>query len=94
MALKKTLELESGVVGDYWKIKTISIDFSTEIARAALHLYINQEARLAGKAYVHTIAINVSSPDFKGSSLSDKSPLITAYELIKQLPEFELAEDV
>lgn len=49
MALKKTQELPSGVVGEYWRIVEIHHNYRDNATRVLLQLYLDENARRAGK---------------------------------------------
>jgi|1_EtaG_2_1085319.scaffolds.fasta_scaffold00140_39 hypothetical protein len=46
MALEKEHTLTTGVVGNYWRLDTITYNARTKIVRAAFGLYIDQAASL------------------------------------------------
>lgn len=49
MALKKQIELESGVVADYWKITNIFQNYLQENTSISIAGYVSKEIRQEGK---------------------------------------------
>ena len=89
MALRKQIETESGLSGNYWKITNISFSPGKNL-QVYMTLFASQEARLAEKKGV-TIRIfeGVTQPNSFDTNL-----IAHCYNQLKQLDEFSGSVDV
>lgn len=96
MALQLDKELESGVVGNYWKILAVSFDVLARNSFITLALYKDQAARQAGKQYLKLVTYTWNGDDypFESAAMDAESPLVLAYAKLKNLPDFQGALDV
>jgi hypothetical protein len=67
MAFSKALTLPSGVTADYWRVNDIRLDFDGGSAHVTLALYVDAEARQAGKIPVKTEVHGLAIAPFKAS---------------------------
>ena len=89
MALKKTIELESGITVEYFRLSQLNIN--GDQASFILEGYINQSARENGKQPIYEAGNSGMIPYDK--SKVDESPFAQAYTKIKTLPSWADAED-
>lgn len=93
MALKKVRELPSGVTGEYWKIIKLFINVVTGEAEATVVLFKDKSFRDEERPGIVAVPYQ-----FKGFTVAQMQrypdPVTLAYELIKELPEFDGAENV
>ena len=96
MGLKKSVDLETGVSGEYWSVHKIDIDFDNKIASADVQLFINRAAKKAGKVALASKTLTWAAPNFpfKPSDMDVKNPITIAYDNIKLDPSFGDATDV
>lgn len=96
MALKKKVRMPNGLELGYHRIALLIIDTNNQI-RILRHSYLNEEARNIEKAYAKGEVENVVFPyvdaDYLYFDYEDGMCLEKAYELLKQLPEFEGSEN-
>ena len=97
MALKKNVRMPNGLELGYHRIALLIIDTNNQI-RILRHSYLNEEARNIEKAYAKGEIKNINTfpyvdADYISFDYEDGMCLEMAYELLKQLPEFEGAED-
>lgn len=91
MALIKEKELESGVVYNYWKIKSVSLIYiSSSLAEATIITsgYLNKTSRISGKVPVGEMTFNNIKIDIESGRL-----LKVCYDALKQTAEFSNAGD-
>ena len=67
MAFSKAKTLPSGVVADYWRVNDIRLDFDHSTAHVSLALYVDAEARQAGKVPVQIQTHGLDIAPFKES---------------------------
>ena len=95
MGLQLSKELDSGVVGDYYKIENIFMrDNQT---RCLVSFYKDQAARDAGKESLTKLDFNFEGGDelqVVDMDLVNSNPYTLVYEKLKLLPEFSGALDV
>lgn len=99
MALKKKVRMPNGIELGYHRIALLMIDTNNQI-RILRYSYVDEEARNIEKAYERG---EVKSEDFPTFPYVDADYICfdykngmcleKAYDLLKQLPEFEDAED-
>lgn len=95
MALRKPVELESGVVADYWRIIEIHHNFRDGATRVLLQLYLSHDARGAGKqplpVYEQVVFTKddnpFGNPDDDGSTSEIDALLAKLYEHIKSVAQ-------
>lgn len=87
MALLKTFEQENGVQISYWKITLFTYFKTKNEVEVFLSGYINQDARENNKTPVKV-------ERYKFHLTSNEVQIGDLYNLIKNLPIFENAEDV
>ena len=96
MALKKKVRMPNGLELGYHRIALLMIDTNNQI-RILRYSYVDEEARNIEKAYARGEMENPVFPyvdaDYISLDYQDGMCLEKAYELLKQLPEFEGAED-
>ena len=91
MALFKQRELESGAVGNYWRIASVNISrdgAGVWHAFASLLLYKDAEARAAGRPFMHQ-----ESQKYVYDTKHTGAAIIQAYEALKNEPLFQGAVD-
>ncbi len=96
MALKKKVRMPNGLELGYHRIALLIIDTNNQI-RILRYSYVDEEARNIEKAYEKGEVENVVFPyvdaDYISFDYQDGMCLDKAYRLLKQLPEFDGAED-
>ena len=96
MALKKNVRMPNGLELGYHRIALLIIDTNNEI-RILRHSYLDENARNIEKAYTKGEVKNVVFPyvdaDYISFDYEDGMCLEKAYELLKNLSDFEGAED-
>jgi hypothetical protein len=93
MAFQLVRELESGVVGNYWRIKSALVDCDGNPTVAIyLNLYINKDARDSSKSPILTQAIVLSLSDVDMFYSYDFRACL--YKALKEKPEWASALDV
>lgn len=92
MALKKQLELDSGAVGEYWRITEIVVNRLNDTASVEMFLYVDEAARGVGKSPLSTQRFRLQNIDLV--VLSQTNPVAAAYAKLKELDTFTDAEDV
>jgi hypothetical protein len=93
MAFQLDRELESGVLGNYWRIKSALVDCDGNPTVAVyLNLYVNKDARDSGKSPVLTQAVVLSLLDVDMFYSYDFRACL--YKALKDKPEWELAIDI
>lgn len=94
MALLKSVELNSGVVAEYWKIAHVTVDCSVSDpnVRIWLALYINQTTRNNGKQAIHTQEIEMKLSDIDAQFSYDFRACL--YHTIKSLSDWNTSTDI
>ena len=96
MALRKKVRMPNGLELGYHRIALLMIDTNNQI-RILRYSYVDEEARNIEKAYergeIKDIVFPYIDADYISFDYQDGMCLDKAYELLKQLPEFEGAED-
>lgn len=96
MALKKKVRMLNGLELGYHRIALLMIDTNNQI-RILRYSYVDEEARNIEKAYergeIKDIVFPYIDADYISFDYQDGMCLDKAYKLLKQLPEFEGAED-
>jgi len=88
MALIKSIDTEYGIPATYWNIGGIQEDFKGKGAEVTFYGYADRSARDANKQPLSAGKMNIGGAEY--------SPDMTrpfVYQLMKQRPEFEGAED-
>ena len=96
MGLKKSIELETGVSGEYWSVHKIDIDFDNKTALADVQLFINRAAKKSSKVALASKTLVWSGAEFpfKPADMDAKNPVAITYDKIKLSAEFLDATDV
>lgn len=87
MALIIPIELpQTGVTVAYWRITHVQVDCNARVTDAALHGYLDEAARRAGRAPLHHMAFR-----FDAATLPDPFTISVAalYRAIREMPEGE-----
>ncbi len=96
MALKKNVRMPNGLELGYHRIALLMIDTNNQVT-ILRHSYLDEEARNIEKAYARGEVENVVFPyvdaDYIRFDYENGMCLEEAYELLKQLPEFEGSEN-
>lgn len=93
MAIKKAIELDSGITADYWRIYSMNIKHNEKSADLLLYLYVDETYRPANKV-VATRFYTVGSDALSGQGMLTTPPLESCYTALKLLEDFLDAEDV
>lgn len=98
MALKKRIVKPNGLPLDYHRIGMVKIDTNEQIT-ILLHSYLSEEGREYEKAYARGEIKGEPTFPFVESQYipfeyDETMNIKNAYELLKQQPEFEGAEDI
>ena len=89
MAITKTYERDDGVTVQYWNIGAIQEDFKGQGTEVTVYGYISEQHRRDGKQPPEARKYN-----FAGDTYVAGADRVAFYSLLKQLPEFEGAQDV
>lgn len=92
MALKLSVQHDSGAVADYWRVEGLAINIAGLAAEVTLALYLNEEARRTNKRPIYRLPIEL--PAVELIKESKKDPVAKAYDLIKAIPKWASAQDV
>ena len=88
MALKKITDLNTGVVVEYHRISCIEQSFLTNLLTIKVVSYLDQDARVVGKNFVTWKAYELVE------TFKTEIDRAAAYAKLKELPEFDSADDV
>lgn len=88
MALQLDKELENGVIGNYWKIRAISLIAPDKLI-ISIDLYLSKAAQLAGKTLLDCSVFSYNDLDVNINNNFD-----SAYERLKLEEFFSGALDV
>lgn len=88
MALKKVVMTDFGVEAKYWNIGAVQEDFKGKGTEVTFYGYATEDARRNEKQPLAAGKIQITGDDYVAGA--DRAKL---YEIIKQKPEFEGAED-
>ena len=88
MALCKSIDTDFGIPAVYWNIGAVQEDFKGKGTEVTFYGYASKEARESGAQPLSAGKVQVAGDDYVAGA--DRSQL---YEIIKQKPEFEGAED-
>jgi hypothetical protein len=88
MALIKSVDTDFGVPSTYWNIGAVQEDFKGKGTEVTFYGYASKEARDAGKQPLSAGKVQVAGNEYVAGA--DRAAL---YQIIKQKPEFEGAED-
>jgi len=89
MALIKSIMTDYGVPAAYWNIGAVQEDFKGKGTEVTFYGYASKEAREAGKQPLSAGKVQIAGEEYVAGA--DRAAL---YSMIKQMPEFEGAEDV
>ncbi len=93
MAFELTTELESGVVGNYWKMLSATVAcIDVPVVTVYMELYVSRDFRLAGKAPIKQTANTFPMTDVDMSISYDFR--VCLYQSLKNIPEWANAVDV
>jgi leucyl aminopeptidase (aminopeptidase T) len=95
MALQKSQQLETGFIATYFRVARILIDQFEGRAQVQVVLYKDKAARAAGSAPVWSreFLFEGDANPFSIANMDSENPLALAYAKLKELPEFEGAQD-
>ncbi|CAB5220139.1 hypothetical protein UFOVP239_64 [uncultured Caudovirales phage] len=88
MALIKSIDTDYGLPATYWNIGAVQEDFKGKGTEVTFYGYASKEAKEAGKQPLSMGKINIGGNEYMADA--DRADL---YEIIKQRPEFDGAED-
>ena len=88
MALIKSVPTDYGIPAVYFNIGAVQEDFKGQGTEVTFYGYASQEAREQGKQPLCAGKVQLSGPEYVAGA--DRQAL---YQIIKQKPEFEGAED-
>lgn len=92
MALQKTKEMSTGLSGNYWRVLTMLLQRTTDMAEIGVALYKDATARQAGK---EPMAVSYHSVAMSLADLQEADDAVeAAYSALKELPAFDGATDV
>ena len=91
MALRKEIETNYGVIGDYSKVVITNCNWLTKKAHIEVCLYTNEQARIDLKTPLKNMEFDLAFEQL-GITVEDNIVAKT-YEYLTTLPEFEGAED-
>lgn len=95
MAIRSAKTLNTGVVGDYWKVIQSNYNWLSGTLHIAAALYLDEASRKAGCNPIDVQTWDVEIPEVKFSGLTEPTQIIAlAYDIIKEQPEFEGATDL
>lgn len=95
MALQKSLDLNNGYAGDYWKIVKLDLDIVHDLISIEIELFKDHQTRLDNKSsiFVRTFKSSISSLlDLQASTVDN--PMTLAYDYLKTLGYFSDSSDV
>lgn len=102
MALKKTAQMQNGIVTEYHRIAMLKIDINQEIT-ILINSYLSEDGRQVEKDYAEGKYKNVDdglilfpyyNAEYLNAPYDGEMTITKAYAYLKTLPEFEGAEDV
>lgn len=88
MALLKSVDTDFGIPATYWNIGAVQEDFKGKGTEVTFYGYANKQARDDGKQPLSAGKVQIGGDEYVAGA--DRQAL---YEIIKQKPEFEGAED-
>lgn len=88
MALSKSIPTDFGIDATYWNIGAVQEDFKGKGTEVTFYGYASKEARDQGKQPLSAGKVQIASDEYVAGA--DRN---TLYQIIKQKPEFEGAED-
>jgi hypothetical protein len=88
MALIKSIDTDFGIPATYWNIGAVQEDFKGRGTEITFYGYANEQARTDGKQPLSAGKVQIAGEDYIAGA--DRAAL---YEIIKQRPEFEGAQD-
>ena len=94
MALQLETELDSGVVGDYWRIARVNVEcyVPTPYVDIVLCLWITRQHCLDGKNFVYNVIERMNLTDIDSTYSYDFRACI--YNSLKTLPQWANAIDI
>lgn len=95
MAIRSAKTLNTGVVGDYWKVIQSNYNWLDSTLHIAAALYLDEASREAGCNPIDVQTWDVEIPEVKFSGLTEPTQIIAlSYDIIKEQPEFVGATDL
>lgn len=86
MALRKSVDTDFGIAGDYWRVSQTNINWTTMIAHVVLLQYVSEEARRSGRNAIGSEALDVDITDLLSLQMPLKSVMDVAsivYALVR-----------
>ena len=83
MALRKVTTMETGVVAEYYRIDTLTLEAG--VVTCKIGLYVNQEAAQSGKKPLVSQTIQLVSASYTKSVLSGENMYENAYLALKDV---------
>lgn len=93
MAIQLTLELPTGVSGDYWRVTSLVLKRTVDTANIVVALYKDQAARNADKDPLLTKSYQVEGATLEALEAA-ANPVEYSYNQLKELPEFDGYGDI
>lgn len=59
MALRKSVDTDFGVAGEYWRVSQTNVDWTTMMAHVVLLQYVDETARRAGKSPIGSVSLDI-----------------------------------
>lgn len=88
MALLKSIPTDFGIDATYWNIGAVQEDFKGKGTEVTFYGYASKQARDEGKQPLSAGKVQIAGDEYVAGA--DRQQL---YQIIKQKPEFEGAED-
>jgi hypothetical protein len=93
MAFELTTELETGVIGNYWKMLSATVAcIDVPVVTVYMELYISRDFRLAGKSAIKQVANTFPMSDVDMSISYDFR--VCLYQSLKNIPQWSDAVDI
>lgn len=93
MAFELTTELETGVIGNYWKMLSATVAcIDVPVVTVYMELYISRDFRLAGKSPIKQVANTFPMTDVDMSISYDFR--VCLYQSLKNIPEWANSIDI
>ena len=88
MAIIKSIDTDYGIPAQYWNIGAVQEDFKGKSTEVTFYGYASKEARDAGKQPLSAGKVQIAGDEYVAGA--DRQAL---YQIIKQKPEFDNAQD-
>lgn len=94
MALQKNIAMNTGVVANYHKIRTLNINAVTKNGSCLVSTYLNHQARLDDKKEIEFKSYSIPANILSGIDITSVDARVATYNYLKTLTYFNGAEDV